>query len=99
MVYVWNHTPKKAIGMKTPFKMRYKSKPNLSNIHHFGALVYYAKWEDNKLVPRGQPGFWIGLEPESNRHYIYSTNSRTIAVERDIIFSTHEFPDLKGSLK
>jgi len=96
MVYVWNRTPKKAIGMKTPFEMRYKSKPNLSNIHRFGALVYYAKREDNKLVPRGRPGFWIGLELESNRHYIYSTNSRTIAVERDIVFSMHEFSRLEG---
>jgi len=96
MVYVWNRTPKKAIGMKTPFEMHYKSKPNLSNIHRFGALVYYAKREDNKLVPRGRPGFWIGLEPESNGHYIYSTNSRTITVEHDIVFSMREFSRLEG---
>ena len=82
--------------IKTPFEMRYNSKPNLSNIHCFGAIVYYAKREDNKLVPHGRPGFWIGLEPESNGHYIYSTNTHTIAVERNIVFSTREFSRLEG---
>ena len=39
-VYVCNRTPKKAIGMSTPWEKRFGTKPDISNFHTFGRTVY-----------------------------------------------------------
>ena len=71
-VYIWNRTPKKAIGMTTPYEKRFGLKPDISDFHIFGSHVYVKhEKEPGKLDPQAQEGHWIGLEPESNGHYIY----------------------------
>ena len=71
-VYIWNRTLKKAIGMATPCKKQFGLKPDISNFHIFGSHVYIKREKElGKLNPQAQEGHWIGLESESNRHYIY----------------------------
>ena len=71
-VYIWNRTLKKAIGMATPYEKRFGLKPDISDFHIFGSHVYVKREkEPGKLDPQAQEGHWIGLESESNGHYIY----------------------------
>ena len=71
-VYVWNRMPKKAIGMATPFEKQFDNIPDITDFHIFGCIVYVKQErEPGKLDAQAQEGCWIGLEPESNRHFIY----------------------------
>ena len=71
-VYVWNRTPKKAIGMATPWEKHFNTKPDITDFHIFGSIVYVKReTEPGKLEEQAQEGRWIGLEPTSNGHYIY----------------------------
>jgi len=98
-VHIWNRTPHKPIGMKTPFEMRFNKQPDLSNIHPFGCIVYVTKKPTSKLEERGLEGRWIGLDPTSNGHRIYWPSRRTISVEQDIVFTKQEISRIEGEYK
>lgn len=74
-VYIWNRTPKKAIGVATPYEKRFGTTPDISDFHIFGSTVYVKKEKDpEKLVPQAQEGQWIGVNTESNGYFIYWPN-------------------------
>ena len=41
--------PARALNDKTPFEMKLKRKPNLANIHEFGAAAYVKNLKAGKL--------------------------------------------------
>ena len=65
-IYIWNRTPKKAIGMATPYKKCFGTKLDISNFHIFGSTVY-VKQEVNseKPGPQSQEGKRMGIDEES----------------------------------
>jgi len=96
-VYVWNRTPKKAIGMATPYEKWFGIKPDITNLHIFGSIVYVKREkEPGKLEPQAQEGCWIGLEPESNGHYIYWPTRHTVTTERNVVFSDRQIQPVEG---
>ncbi|KAJ3522993.1 hypothetical protein NMY22_g11644 [Coprinellus aureogranulatus] len=99
IVYVWNRTPKKPLGMKTPYELRFNSKPNVATIRRFGSLVFVTRVPNSKLAERAIEGRWLGLDPESNGHRIFWPDRRTITVERDVVFSSSDVPRLEGEYK
>jgi hypothetical protein len=57
--YLNNHTPKKALGWKTPFEALTKQKPDLSHLHVYGCRSYpHIKniLRKQKLEPRAHLG-------------------------------------------
>ena len=93
---MWNRTPKKALGMKTPFEECFNSKPNIAELHQFGSPCFVTRVPQSKLAERAIEGRWVGLDPESKGHRIYWPNQRSITVECDIVFSLHEIPRIEG---
>ena len=74
MCYVWNRTPKKALGMKTPFEECFNSKPNIAKLHQFGSPCFVTRVPQSKLAEQAIEGRWVGLDPESKGHWIYWPN-------------------------
>ena len=96
-VYVWNRTPKKANNMITPYEKRYGKIPDISNFHIFGSWVYVKREEKpDKLSAQALEGHWIGLEPQSNGHFIYWPDRRTVTTERNVIFSDRQIQLVEG---
>ena len=48
--------PARALNGKTPFKMKLTRKPNLANIHKFGAAAYVKNLKARKLDSRALVG-------------------------------------------
>jgi len=97
-VYVWNRTQKTAIGMATAYKKWFGIELDITNLHIFGSIVYVKREkEPGKLEPQAQEGRWIGLEPESNGHYIYWPTRHTVTTERNIVFSDRQIQPVEGT--
>ena len=47
--WLQNRMPAHALNGKTPFEMKLKRKPNLANIHEFGAAAYVKNLKARKL--------------------------------------------------
>ena len=71
---------------KMPYEALYGVKPDVSNLHLWGSRVWVRSLTAGKLDPRGREGRFIGYDTESKGYRIYWTDSRTIGVERDLIF-------------
>ena len=96
-VYVWNRTPKKGIGMATPFEKRFGKKPDISNFHIFGTIVYVKKEvSPGKFEEQAQEGQWIGIDEETNGHMIYWPQRRTVTPERNVVFSNRQIQIVEG---
>lgn len=97
IVYIWNRTPKKAIDMATPYEQRFGRKPDISDFHTFGSIVYVKREKElNKLDPQAQEGHWIGREEESNGHFIYWPTRKTVSTERNVTFSNRQIQPVEG---
>ncbi|KAF5365418.1 hypothetical protein D9758_010833 [Tetrapyrgos nigripes] len=80
--YIWNRTPHKAIDMKTPYKKRFGTIPDISDLHPFGSIVYVKHTpKPNKLEDQAVEGRWLGPEKESQGYYIYWLKKKSITVK------------------
>ena len=70
----------------TPYEAFNGSKPDMGHIHLWGSRVWVRDLTAGKLDPRGREGRFIGCDTESKGCRIYWPNSRSIGVERDLIF-------------
>src|SRR3954465_9962850 len=60
-VYLYNRTPHSALEFKTPFELKYQTKPNLDNIKTFGSIAYYkVKTHITKLDEQANAAVLIG---------------------------------------
>ena len=82
--------PAHTLNEKTPFKMKLKWKPNLSNIHEFGAAAYVKDLKARKLDLRAIVGHFIGYDLESKGYRIYWPTKRTITVERNVVINDND---------
>ncbi|KAF5333769.1 hypothetical protein D9758_016583 [Tetrapyrgos nigripes] len=80
--YIRNHTPHKAIDMKTPYEKQFRTIPDISNLHPFGSIVYIkCTPKPNKLEDQAVERRWLGPEKESQGYYIYWLKKKFITVE------------------
>ena len=83
--------------MATPYKKWFGLKPDISDFHIFSSHIYVqCEKEPGKPNPQAQEGCWIGLESESNRHYIYWPQQHTATTERNIVFSDRQIQLIEG---
>jgi hypothetical protein len=82
--YLYNRTPSSSIDFKTPYYLKYKVMPNISNIRIFGSLVYYKEPSNltKKLDPKATPYYLIGFIGH-NIYKLYNPSSNKIITARD----------------
>ena len=85
-MWIRNRTTTRALKGQTPFGALYGVKPNISGIHLWGSRIWVRNLTAGKLEPRGREGRFIGYDSESKGYRVYWTDSRSIGVERDLIF-------------
>ena len=83
-VYLYNRTPNSSIEFKTPYFLKYKKMPNISNIRVFGSLTYYKEPSlfTKKLDSKATPYYLIGFIG-SNIYKLYNPSSNKIITARD----------------
>ena len=82
--------PAHTLNGKTPFKMKLKRKPNLSNIHEFRAAAYVKGLKAGKLDLQAIVGCFVGYNLESKGYRIYWPTKRTITVERNVVINDND---------
>ena len=88
--WLQNRMPDCALNGKTPFEMKLKRKPNLSNVHEFGAAAYVKDLKARKLDLRVIVGCFVGYDLESKGYRIYWPTKRTITVERNVVINDND---------
>ena len=85
-MWIRNRTTTHLLDGITPYEAFYGVKPDISDIHLWGSRVWVRDLTAGKLDPRGREGRFIGYDAESKGCRIYWPSSRSIGVERDLIF-------------
>ena len=66
---------------ETPFKVYHGTEPNLGGLPEFGCKVWVHTTEGSKLDGRAVEGRWVGYDPDSSGHRIYSPDKQTVSVQ------------------
>ncbi|KIJ08560.1 hypothetical protein PAXINDRAFT_88700, partial [Paxillus involutus ATCC 200175] len=83
-----NRLSTRSLGNKTPYKMLFGKKPNLSNLPVWGCRVKVHTTAGSKLNMRARDGRWVGFDRDSNGHRVYFEDTGRVGVERSIRFGT-----------
>jgi hypothetical protein len=89
--YLYNRTPHSSINFKTPYELKYNTKPDISNIRVWGSLTYYKNKGNNikKLEPRANKGYLIGYG--QNQYRIWDITLKRPIWSRDIKILENHF--------
>jgi len=89
--YLYNRTPHSALNNKTPYELKYNSKPNISNIRVWGSITYYKNKGNNikKLEPKANKGILIGYS--QNQYRIWDFNLNKPIWSRDVKILENQF--------
>jgi len=85
-MWIRNRTTTHHLDGRTPYEVLYGIKPEVGDIHLWGSRVWVRSLTAGKLDPRGREGHFVGYDGESKGCRIYRTDSRTIGIERNLIF-------------
>ena len=86
VVYLKNRTWTRTLPNATPHEILTGKKPDLSNIHPWGARVWVHDAKGSKLDGRAKEGRWVGFDEESRGHRIYWEAKRSVTIERSVTF-------------
>ncbi|KAJ3475523.1 hypothetical protein NLI96_g11784 [Meripilus lineatus] len=95
-VYVFNRTPRSAIGFKIPYEVRFGSPPDLSHLRPWGSLCYVKVDALNKLADRAEEARYMGPDSTSNGFRVYWEKRKVISIERNVIFSARVTSPVEG---
>lgn len=95
-VWIYNRTPRAAIGFRTPYEARFKTTADLSELKPFGSICFVKLKDAGKLDAKAVECRWLGFDSTSNGMRIWWPSQRKISVERDVVFSSQEIPLLEG---
>ena len=74
----------------TPFKICYKKKPDISDLHPFVCKVYAynhsPKW--NKLEPQAEEGIFVGYSNTQKAYWIYFPGKQCVVNSIHVKFNT-----------
>lgn len=104
-VYIENRSPEASIEFKTPHKLWYNSKPDLSHIRMFGCTAY-------KLIPKQFRGLkfaststkqiLLGYQDRLHNYRLLNPANGQISYSHDVVFDKNNFsrqtPQVLGSL-
>ncbi|EME43360.1 hypothetical protein DOTSEDRAFT_132297, partial [Dothistroma septosporum NZE10] len=82
-VFIYNYTLHASLGFKTPYELRYRTKPDLNNIKIFGSIAYYRNPSPKKLETRVNKAILLGYTDYSN-YKLLDLNSHKIIFARDV---------------
>ncbi|KAE9383886.1 hypothetical protein BT96DRAFT_843188 [Gymnopus androsaceus JB14] len=95
-VWLKNRTSTRVLGGKTLFEVAFGQKPNIANVPDWGSEVFVQKRSKLKLLARARIGRWVGYNDGlesvevSKGHRVYWKDTRTVTVERGVIFRKEE---------
>ena len=75
--YIRNRCFNDRLG-KTPYEAMTGLRPNLSNMHVFGAICYAYMRNPKKLEPRSKEGFFVGYDKNSPAYLVYFPESMKV---------------------
>jgi hypothetical protein len=82
-VYLYNRTPYKSLGLKTPFEAKTGQKPDISHLKIFGSLAYWIVDKPKKLDPRGRP-YYLVRYVAPNIFRLLKPKEGKITISRDV---------------
>ena len=85
-----NRSSTRRLRTKTLYKIMYKKAPNLSNLPVWGCRVKVHDTSGSKLDEQVRDGHWVGFDAESDGHRMYWPDSRTVGVERSVVFEKRD---------
>lgn len=87
--YLKNISPTSALnGDITPFEAFTHRKPDISNIHEFGAKIWVLQQDGkvHKLMAKAQQFIFVGLSEHSRGFRYYMAGQRAVQISRNVIF-------------
>ena len=96
--WLQNRSPAQALEGKTPYEMIHKKKPNLAGIQEFGAAAYVKDLKAGKLDARAKVGRFVGYDSESKGFRIYWPATRSVSVERNVVFNENDVRNDDGTV-
>ena len=82
--YIYNRTPRRAIGYITPYYKQYRQNTSIDNIHEFGQYIVIHNENPSKITDRGYYRQWLGFDNSSKGHITWYHNK--ITIEHNIQF-------------
>lgn len=83
--YLYNRTPHKSLGYKTPFEIYYGHIAYTDHLTSWGSIVYYnTNQYKTKLEPRTRKGVVIGFGTENPHYKIWDLQGRKALWSRDV---------------
>lgn len=96
-VWLGNRMTTRPLGRQTtPYEAVFGAKPDISKVHAFGCHVWVHDTSGSKLDGRAREGRWVGFDHNSQGHRIYWAKTRTVTVERTVIFRPGAGATLEG---
>ncbi len=93
--YIYNRTPHKTLGYKTPYELFYNIKPNIKNIKSWGSIVYYhSNKYKTKLSPRKEEAILVGYS-DYNHYKIWDEKKHRSFWSRDISICENSYKKAK----
>ncbi|KAJ1305492.1 hypothetical protein OPQ81_000499 [Rhizoctonia solani] len=88
VAYLWNITPKKSLGGKTPEEIFTGNIPDVSRLRTFGCKAW-AQVPDNqctKLQDKSIECTYLGFAPNRKAHILTNRKTGKIFTSRDVVF-------------
>ena len=87
--YVRNRSSSKSLNGLTPYEIWTGSPPDVSSFRVFGSKVFYLDRNPRigKFDDRGKEGIFVGYSEESKGYRIWSKDSKTVIISRDVKFT------------
>lgn len=95
-VWLYNRTPRAALGLRTPYEARFGAQPDLSDLKPFGAVCFVKLKDAGKLSAKAVECRFLGFDSTSNGLRVWWPSQRKVSVERDVVFSSQKIPLLEG---
>ena len=97
-VYLYNRTPHKSLGFKTPYEIYHKITPNITNIRIWGSICYYhSNTYIDKLSPRKEEAILIGYS-DYNHYKLWDYKKRKAFWSRDVTICENQFIEHKDKI-
>ncbi|TFY74272.1 hypothetical protein EWM64_g9740, partial [Hericium alpestre] len=96
-VWLWNRTGGKITGNQTPYEQVFGEKPDLSDLHEWGCLVWVRIENRRKLDVHADEGKFVGYSSESKGILVYWPRKRSITVERNVIWDDAALPPMSDA--